>query len=164
MNWIGIITVLACVHYLQGVSAGMFLVISLLNYKFMDFYNYWKINLVQHSNLFVAQLGGWVQTSVVKISWTGIVGTTCGTKELYSEAALSLNECQSMAETIGCQFIFFQSKDDWCQMYKSCDTTSSPSKTGTNYEYTGKAYNIIISKCFQLCNIIIITINDEKYM
>ena len=93
---------------------------------------------------------------VTKSSDEIVLGTTCGMDERYSESALSVDECQSMADDLGYQFIYYQSLDDrpqgeWCHIYISCDTTRIPDESGTKYEYIGntcQAYNIIISKCF----------------
>ena len=89
-----------------------------------------------------------------------IVGTTCGIDERYSQSSLSLDECQSEAESLGYTFIYFQRADerpqnkDFCHIYWSCDTTRIPAETGTNYQLvtgnTCKAYTMIIFKFFQL--------------
>ena len=57
----------------------------------------------------------------------------------HSQSSLSLIECQNKAESVGAKYIYWQSPDEraagqWCHVYSSCDSTKTPSISGTNYE------------------------------
>lgn len=101
-----------------------------------------KITLVQLTNLCIFELVGWQPKTFPGNAELITCSNDNGAR--YSESALSLDACKSLAESLGYRYIYFQGLDCrpqgiWCHIYISCEFTRTPNTCGTTYEFIGKA-------------------------